>query len=164
MFCQYCGRQLSDEAAFCPHCGAKLIKTDNTAPRQNAATQYGAPQSAPISQVPVQPQKLPLNGFGIASFVIGIVCLVLGGDRGNHTRRGRGRAPSQIFPERPCHRGTCDQLRRACTLGSDLVLGARLHLGSVSLSFALFIYVTFRIFASRIPVREFFSTIRQNTT
>ncbi len=78
MFCQYCGRQLSDEAAFCPHCGAKLIKTDNTAPRQNAATQYGTPQSAPIPQVPVQPQKLPLNGFGIASFVIGIVCLVLG--------------------------------------------------------------------------------------
>lgn len=64
MFCIFCGKEISDESAFCRHCGANL-----SVPAVAAPPRYTAP--------PV-PQKKPVNGFGIAAFVIGIITLLFG--------------------------------------------------------------------------------------
>lgn len=61
MFCKYCGQQLQDDSAFCYRCGARLAPPVTVAPPQSAV-----------------PQKKPVNGFGIAAFVVGIVTAVLG--------------------------------------------------------------------------------------
>lgn len=66
MYCKYCGRQVDEQTNFCPRCGGRLKGA--VAPAQTAA--------------PVQPivpvQKKPVNGLGIAAFVLGIVSLFLG--------------------------------------------------------------------------------------
>lgn len=67
MFCKYCGRQVDEQANFCPHCGGRL-NTPAAVPPQTAAPMQ-----------PIAPaQKKPVNGFGIAALVIGIICLFAG--------------------------------------------------------------------------------------
>ena len=54
MYCKTCGKEINDEAVVCPHCG---VATTN----------------APAAQ-----QKKPINGLGIAGFVVSILSLWLG--------------------------------------------------------------------------------------
>ena len=54
MFCQYCGRQLSDAAAFCPGCGQPTGR--NAQPRQPAAQQYQPYVRQQFGQQPQQQQ------------------------------------------------------------------------------------------------------------
>lgn len=65
MFCKYCGRQVDEQATFCTHCGGRLRGA--AAPAQTLS---------PVQ--PIAPAQKPVNGFGIAAFVIGIVCLFIG--------------------------------------------------------------------------------------
>lgn len=47
MFCPNCGAQISDEAAFCPHCGSPAALPDNTeSPAQEPDTQRNGPRHA----------------------------------------------------------------------------------------------------------------------
>lgn len=74
-FCQGCGAQCTDEAAFCSACGTRLTTPNN---------QPQAPTQCPptTAQIPVYAQpiyvkpKIPGRGFGISSMVLGIVGLV----------------------------------------------------------------------------------------
>lgn len=61
MFCKYCGRQVDEQASFCSSCGARL-----------KAPYIASPQTI------TPPIKKPVNGLGIAAFVVGIVTLLLG--------------------------------------------------------------------------------------
>ncbi len=57
MYCKFCGHQLDDNAVVCIHCGAPTDKF--------SATQ--------------QPASAPVNGFGIAGLVLGILGALGGG-------------------------------------------------------------------------------------
>lgn len=63
MFCKFCGQQIDGGANFCPRCGNR-----SAVPAPNYSC-------APVQAAPVQK---PVNGLGIAAFVIGIVSLFFG--------------------------------------------------------------------------------------
>lgn len=44
MFCQYCGNQISDDAAFCQKCGRKIRESHNTSMAQNINTSIDSQQ------------------------------------------------------------------------------------------------------------------------
>ncbi len=54
MFCKNCGKAIEDGTGYCPHCG-------------------GAQGAARVTT-----EKLPVNGLGIAGFVISLLSLYLG--------------------------------------------------------------------------------------
>ena len=54
MYCKNCGNQVDDNAVVCPYCGAG------------------------VRNAPVEEKKKPVNGLGIAGFVISILSLWLG--------------------------------------------------------------------------------------
>ena len=58
-FCSNCGKQLIENAAFCPSCGAKVQYTANTS-SQSQAPQPPAPVAQPqAQQSPQQPYSQP---------------------------------------------------------------------------------------------------------
>lgn len=79
MFCSNCGKQVKDDMAFCPYCGAKLSgeeaatellqkepETDAAVPQEEEQPDIYHPnlyQSQPVqqSQTPVQQSQLPLH-------------------------------------------------------------------------------------------------------
>ena len=65
MFCKYCGKEIEDNAKFCAHCGKKLTGS--------------APQQGPANGSASDPSKDADSnvGFGILSFIIPLVGLVL---------------------------------------------------------------------------------------
>ncbi len=76
MFCKYCGGQIDEHANFCSHCG-NALKTPVGAPAQTAEpAQTPVQTTAPAQPAPIHTK--PVNGLGIASFVIGIVTLLIG--------------------------------------------------------------------------------------
>lgn len=100
MFCQNCGAQLPDNAAFCNYCGSPMQQPQQQIqyqqyqqPQQQVQyqqyqqpqqyAQYQQPQQYPQYQQPAQPQKkskLPIIiGAAAAVLVLGIVLLVSGG-------------------------------------------------------------------------------------
>ena len=85
MFCQHCGNQLPEGAAFCGNCGNKVASAPTSeAPQQPV---YVAPQQpvyvAPQPQVtpvvaPPRPQEDPeLNSLATNTMILGIVGLAL---------------------------------------------------------------------------------------
>ena len=74
MFCKYCGQQIDAQARFCSRCGRQL---NTPAPVYTYAPVY-APVQPAVPVQPAAPAKKPVNGLGIAAFVLGIVSLFLG--------------------------------------------------------------------------------------
>ena len=74
MFCTNCGTRNEDAAAFCGNCGAKLTFQQSVAPAQSVYQVQSWP-AAP--QQPLQKEKLPGKGLGIASLVLSLLALVL---------------------------------------------------------------------------------------
>ena len=62
MFCKFCGQQIDGGANFCPRCGNR-----SAVPAPNYS--YAPVQAASVQK--------PVNGLGIAAFVVGIVSLFL---------------------------------------------------------------------------------------
>lgn len=54
MFCKNCGKEIDDKAAVCPHCGVA------------------------VQELQKAEQKKPVNGFGIAGFVVALLSCYLG--------------------------------------------------------------------------------------
>ena len=59
MYCTNCGKELDNQAAYCPYCGVATINT----PKQ-------------VAPQPNAPKKL--NAFGIVGFVLGVLSIILG--------------------------------------------------------------------------------------
>ena len=66
MFCKYCGHQIGETDAFCPHCGAAQAP-DAQAPRYVPALQ-------------TDPNSIAVVGFILAFFVAiaGLICSIIG--------------------------------------------------------------------------------------
>ncbi len=58
MFCPKCGKQVSDDATFCPNCRAQLKPTDNSS---------GSTMSAPVAAAPIPSPAMagPSGGWGL---------------------------------------------------------------------------------------------------
>lgn len=74
MFCYKCGKQIDDEVAFCPYCGARAKGAEETSAAPSE------PAAPPVySAAPAQPQEdKPLRVWSIFALVgkiLGIVCL-----------------------------------------------------------------------------------------
>ena len=54
MWCRNCGKEINDEAVICPHCGVQQKQAEKVE------------------------EKLPVNGLGIAGFVVGLLSCWLG--------------------------------------------------------------------------------------
>jgi hypothetical protein len=101
MFCIHCGKEIPEESTFCPFCGAAVANANQTSaaqPAEQAEAQqtqngntyqdpnqggynqnqaygqpYNQPYQQPYGQPYQQPVKLPVNGLGIAGFVVSIL-------------------------------------------------------------------------------------------
>lgn len=77
-FCETCGKQMEEEATFCPNCGAQTANAAQTNQQNGQGevpTAYD--QGVPVYGQPVMPE--PQNnsvGLAVASMVCGIVSLV----------------------------------------------------------------------------------------
>lgn len=71
MYCIHCGKEISDDALFCPHCGGN----QETAAASSETT---APAPAPAPAPVVAPTKKPVNWLGIVGFVISLLSIYLG--------------------------------------------------------------------------------------
>ena len=76
MYCKYCGKEIEEGSAFCPHCGKEQqgnAGTDagaGTGAGANGAPPYGAPQR------PVE-QDAPNGGFAVLGFFFPLIGLIL---------------------------------------------------------------------------------------
>ena len=84
MFCRNCGKQIDDNAVFCPHCGCQTMSAGQQQPPQ-VQPAWQQPQATPMGQPYVQPfnpnpqtAAKGTNGLGIAGFVVGLLSLWLG--------------------------------------------------------------------------------------
>lgn len=65
MFCWSCGKEISDDAVFCPHCG------------KSQSGEYSAPQPNYTYQRQPRPDDASSVGWGILGFFFPIVGLIL---------------------------------------------------------------------------------------
>lgn len=70
MFCVKCGKELSDGAAFCPHCGAAVENTTPVTP---------APVIAPLSPVAPAAAKNKSGGKIVLICLAVLLCIAVGG-------------------------------------------------------------------------------------
>ena len=63
MYCYQCGKEVSEDAKFCPYCGASLTQTKGS--------------YQPIQTQTVSSEDAPHMGFAVLSFFIPIVGLIL---------------------------------------------------------------------------------------
>lgn len=73
MFCYSCGKQLPDDAQFCPSCGTKILRPAEAAPASQSSP---APHKSRLSK----PLKLVLGGCALAVLVLVAVILELDSD------------------------------------------------------------------------------------
>ena len=76
MFCKNCGKEISDDAAFCPHCGTK-IKCENAYTNTFSESPYAyAPQPAPKDTS----NTIAIVGFVLSFFfsIAGLICSIMG--------------------------------------------------------------------------------------
>ena len=66
MYCRFCGKQIPDQAKFCPECGADL------APAPSAAPPEGTPSFPAASAAPVEP-AMPPQGTPDPAAAFGVI-------------------------------------------------------------------------------------------
>lgn len=103
MFCQHCGKQIEDDATFCPNCGAKVgaapapegekdeFFKDVPAPAPTPVQQQQAvPQQTYYAQQPAKTNTLAIVGFIMSFFVTiaGLICSIIGLKQCNQTGEG----------------------------------------------------------------------------
>lgn len=79
MYCHQCGKEVSDEAKFCPYCGAQLSQSDfqeNTQQNMNYQPN-GTYQPLQQGQPRYNEEDAPSVGFAILSFFIPIAGFIL---------------------------------------------------------------------------------------
>ena len=80
-YCMKCGAKLNDDAAFCDECGAKQINFSNdTASKSNTGSHSDMNVEKQFSYIPKEiPKPQQHSGFGIVSFIFGIVSIITAG-------------------------------------------------------------------------------------
>lgn len=90
MFCMNCGREINDNAVFCPHCGVRLkpMSTSNSASDENSLAIVGFVFSFFIAIVGLicsiigyrksVNEGAPNKGLALAGIAISIVSMALG--------------------------------------------------------------------------------------
>lgn len=73
MFCAKCGKEMDDNAKFCPSCGAGT--SGETVSEQPAQPAQQVPYSQPAAAVTAEPGQS--SGVGIGALICGIIGLVL---------------------------------------------------------------------------------------
>ena len=80
MYCEHCGSVISEGEKYCANCGAPAPMSIPVRPPNSKENQ------PPIQQTPVYPQPIPVNppppqptynGLANASFIVGLVSLIL---------------------------------------------------------------------------------------
>lgn len=80
MFCKNCGREINDGVTFCPYCGVAVSQENTSEPSAAGMEQpYTNPQQVTYEQTPYsqQPQNTGVDGFAIASLVLGIASFII---------------------------------------------------------------------------------------
>ena len=84
MYCSNCGKQISDHANFCNHCGARVeVPRPQYTPRQQPASEWSAP-ATPVHQPAPPAQPIPVKkkgGFGKRLLSIAVAVAVYFGVR-----------------------------------------------------------------------------------
>ena len=65
MFCKKCGKLISDDASFCPHCGTTCSRPISQAPSNYYQDSYSGQGSSGV------------NVVSIVGFVLSIICLFI---------------------------------------------------------------------------------------
>ena len=68
MFCTSCGKSLSEDAKFCPHCGAQI---------SGGASSFSGVVQQPVAPTDTCVQDAPSTGFLVLSFFFPLVGLIL---------------------------------------------------------------------------------------
>lgn len=87
MFCNQCGKQIPDDTAFCPECGAKVDGAAGQAATPVAPVQAAAPvtPAAPVQAAapakaagaPAEKKKLPIVPIAVAAGVVVVLILLI---------------------------------------------------------------------------------------
>ena len=100
-FCQKCGRQVEENASFCPNCGAPLTQQPQPEqPSQPTVPHYGQPKPPPNPSAGDMTRRFATLGY-ISAFlsllimpeIFGSVAIILG----NYIRRKGGGSRVLIF-------------------------------------------------------------------
>ena len=65
MYCQFCGKQIPDQAKFCPECGADLAPAPSAAPPEGTPSFPAAPAAPVEPAMPPQGTPDPAAAFGV---------------------------------------------------------------------------------------------------
>ena len=65
MYCRFCGKQIPDQAKFCPECGADLAPAPSAAPPENTPFFPAAPAAPVEPAMPPQGTPDPAAAFGV---------------------------------------------------------------------------------------------------
>ena len=84
MYCSHCGKEISEDATFCPNCGSR-VKGSPVPPRQTGRDEFfdAPPRPAPEQQTPAQ--STGTNTYALVGFVLsfliaiaGLICSIIG--------------------------------------------------------------------------------------
>lgn len=65
MYCRFCGKQIPDQAKFCPECGADLAPAPSAAPPESTPSFPAAPAAPVEPAMPPQGTPDPAAAFGV---------------------------------------------------------------------------------------------------
>ncbi len=95
MFCTKCGKEIPEEAKFCPHCGAST--NGEPQPNANRDTYFTPPPAPRYQQQPAQ-QTQETNTMAIVGFVLsffitiaGLICSIIGYRNADSQYGGNGK-------------------------------------------------------------------------
>lgn len=101
MFCKYCGKQLDDNAKFCPECGAKIIEENAPKPETDdffKDAPLPAETKAPTAPAPHSSSDDPFEKMNILALVglylafacpiAGLICSIIGFNQCSQTKEG----------------------------------------------------------------------------
>lgn len=71
MFCSYCGSKLDDKASFCPNCGAKIERTEQSQTAETPSPAANNQELSDKSKLAAGLLGILLGGLGIHNFYLG---------------------------------------------------------------------------------------------
>ena len=90
MFCKYCGKEIADDAKFCPNCGARadaqviIVQTEQPKEKQPIVAQPNDPNegwkhAAAAVCLGISITNIPLAYFlSLYAIITSIICIILG--------------------------------------------------------------------------------------